>query len=278
MQKILFILAGFLLFLLVSTSCSKFQKIQKSNDLDKKYQAALNYYKNKEYSKAGLLFEELIPILRGTKESELAQFYYAYTQYYQGLYDLSAFQFKKFYETFSRSEFAQEAMLMYAYSLYENSPAYNLDQTNTYSAIEAMQNFINAYPTSERVKEATDIIEKLRDKLEKKAFENAELYSRMQDYKAAVISLTNFQRDFPDSEYGERAAYLKVLNAYNLAKSSTKAKEKERYEEAIEFYENFIDKYAKSKYLRDAENMYEESIEKVGSAAGAELQSKQKEQ
>jgi outer membrane protein assembly factor BamD len=236
----------------------------------------MNYYQKKDYGKAGLLFEELIPIITGTKESELAQFYFAYTHYYQGDYVLSAFYFKKFYETFSRSEHAEEAMYMYAYSLYEDSPSYNLDQTNTYTAIESMQNFINTYPNSKYKEDVSKIIGQLRAKLERKAYENAELYSKTENYKAAVVAFENFQRNFPDSDYSERAAYLKLLNAYNLAKSSTEDKKQQRYRDTIEYYENFIDKYASSKYLRDAEDIYDDALAAVGDAAGAELQSKKK--
>jgi outer membrane protein assembly factor BamD len=269
MHKSPFALVSFLLIFLFSTGCSEFQKIQKSNDQDMKYQAALKYYQSKDYNKAGLLFEELIPLIRGTKESELAQFYYAYTQYHQGMYEMSKHYFQQFYQTFSRSEFAEEAMYMYAYSLYRNSPAYNLDQTNTYEALDAMQMYINAFPNTERAIKASELIAEMRGKLERKAFENALLYSKTDNYKAAIIALVNFQREFPDSEYDERAAYLKVVNAYQLAKSSTADKEIERYQDTIEYYENFIDRYSGSKLVREAGDLYEYSIKKVGESAAA---------
>jgi outer membrane protein assembly factor BamD len=52
--------------------------------LQEKYAGAVNYYKKKDYYRAGILFEELIPLMRGQAESELTQFYYAYCQFYQG--------------------------------------------------------------------------------------------------------------------------------------------------------------------------------------------------
>ncbi|QHT67500.1 outer membrane protein assembly factor BamD [Rhodocytophaga rosea] len=276
MQNSKFIFTSFLVLSLLFFSCSKFQKIQKSTNVDEKYQAAIKYYEKKDYDKASLLFEEIIPIIKGTKESELAQFYIAYCHYYQGDFILSSHYFKKFYETFSRSEYAEESMYMYAYSLYEDSPAYNLDQTNTLTAIESMQNFINTYPESKFKDKCNEIIGQLRTKLERKAYENAELYSKTENYKAAVIAFNNFQRNYPDSDYNERAAYLKLVNAYNLAKSSTEDKKKQRYQDTIEYYENFIDRYSNSRYLRQAENIYDTCIDIVGEAAGAELQSNKK--
>lgn len=277
MQKSKFLLISFLIAGFIFASCSKFTKIQKSTNVEEKYQAAVNYYNKKDYNKASLLFEEIIPLISGTPESEMAQFYIAYCHFHQRDYILSAHYFKKFYETFSRSQHAEESMYMYANSLYEDSPSYNLDQTNTYTAIEAMQNFINAYPTSTYKEKCNEIITQLRAKLERKAYENAELYSRKEDYKAAVVAFDNFQKNYPDSNYNERAAYLKLLNAYNLAKSSTEEKKKARYTDTIEYYESFIDKFTNSKYLREAENIYEACTKIVGEAAGAELQSTKKE-
>jgi outer membrane protein assembly factor BamD len=71
-----------------------------------------------------------------------------------------------------------------------------LDQENTLKAIESLQLFINLYPKSERVAEASKLIQNLRDKLEKKAFENAKLYFVTgaydpSNYKSAIIAFKN---------------------------------------------------------------------------------------
>ena len=68
---------------------------------------------------------------------------------------------------------------------------YNLDQSNTTSAINELQkNFLNNYPNSEKSKNINDLIDELNYKLElkKKAYENARQYLKMADYKAATIA------------------------------------------------------------------------------------------
>ncbi|GAB3974996.1 outer membrane protein assembly factor BamD [Spirosoma terrae] len=249
-------------------SCSPFSKLQKSGTDDEKYKAAVQYYKKEDWYRAGLLFEELIPVLKGSTESELAHFYHAYTQFHQQQYLLSATLFKKFYETFARSEYAQEAMYMYAYSLYKDTPQFNLDQSNTLTAASALQDFINTYPDSKYRDECTKIILELRGKLERKAYEKAKLYYKtsgfnIASYKSSVISINNFQRDFPDSEYNEELAFMKVDAEYSLANNSLETKQKERYQEAINYYQTFIDKYPNSKYLKQAERMYESSQKEI---------------
>jgi len=79
-----------LVLLLVTASCSKFRKIQKSGDWELKYEAAMNYYQEEEYYKASVLFEEIIPIIRGSEKAEKAQFYFAYSYYHQKQYILAS--------------------------------------------------------------------------------------------------------------------------------------------------------------------------------------------
>ncbi|MBL7866324.1 MAG: hypothetical protein JNK10_15785, partial [Cyclobacteriaceae bacterium] len=101
------------------------------------------YYEKKDYYRTAILFEEILPIVRGLPEGEKVEFYLAYCQYYERQYLLASNQFRTFYETYGRSSFAQEAFFMFAYSLYVSSPDSNLDQTSTVEGMNAMQNFIN---------------------------------------------------------------------------------------------------------------------------------------
>ena len=162
----------------------------------------------------------------------------------------------------TRSEFAEEALYMYAYSLYLDSPEYDLDQTNTEDAIAAIQNFLNKYPRSKYREQASNLIDAMQVKLEKKAFENAYLYYKLQKYldgealKAAIISFDNFQNDFPDSKFNEEVSYLKIECAYNMAKKSIRSKQEDRLKEAVGYYYYFVDKFPQSPKVRDAENLY----------------------
>lgn len=259
-----FIRFAAVILIALASSCSKFSRIQKSTDINEKYKAAVAYYEDKEYYKADLLFEEIIPLLKGNRESELAQFYQAYAKYNMGSFIESEYLFKRFYETFSRSEMAEEAMHMRALSLYEQSPTYELDQTSTLAAITALQTYINAYPESKRVERATNLLRELRNKLEKKAYEQAILYARIGDFKAAVVAFNNFQRGYPDSNFNEEISFLRVQSAYNLAKQSIQNKKNDRFREAISYYQTFIDQYPESRYVKDAEKYYSDSVQEVG--------------
>ncbi|MES2388389.1 MAG: outer membrane protein assembly factor BamD [Bacteroidota bacterium] len=253
-------LAAFLLLLLVATGCSEFRRLQKSTDVEEKFAGAVKYYELKDYYKAAILLEEIIPLLKGTDQAEIAQFYYAYCHYHQKQLTLAAYYFKSFYETFPRSKYAEEASYMYCISLFEDSPKYNLDQTNTYSALEAISNFLMLYPESPNKEKCHQLIDELNRKLEVKAFMNARLYYDKDDYKAALVVLENFRKEYPTSDMAEEATFLKVATQYNYAKNSVLHKQRERYAAVADYYQAFIDRYPKSKFSRQAENIYSSAM------------------
>ncbi|MEX1239774.1 MAG: outer membrane protein assembly factor BamD [Cyclobacteriaceae bacterium] len=255
----------FVAILLISFSCTNFRKIEKSQDWRVKYEAGLNYYNKKDYYRASVLFDAILPIVRGLPEGEKVQFYLAYCQFYDRLYLLASEQFKTFYETYGRSALAEEARFMNAFSLYQSSPNPSLDQTSSIDAMAAMQQFINRYPSSEFRDRAVEVILTTQQKLEKKGFENARQYHRMKMYTAAIVSLNNFKANFPDSKYIEEAYYLVILSEYKLAEQSILSKQPERYKAVVDHYKEFVDRYPDSGFLKEAEKLYAESLDKVNS-------------
>jgi outer membrane protein assembly factor BamD len=256
---------GFIIIILIAFSCSKFRKIEKSQDWRVKYEAGLNYYNKKDYYRASVLFDQILPIVRGLPEGEKVQFYLAYCQYYDKLYLLASEQFKTFYETYGRSALAEEARFMNAYSLFQSSPNPNLDQTSSIEAMAAMQQFINRFSNSQFRDRAVEVILSTQVKLERKGFENARQYYKMKQYKAAIVALNNFKENFPDSKYVEEAYYLVILSEYRLAQQSFLSLQPGRYRTVVDHYKEFLDRYPDSSFLRDAEKLYAESLDKVNS-------------
>jgi outer membrane protein assembly factor BamD len=262
MRSVLLLKSVFLV-LIVATGCSKFRKIEKSEDWRVKYEAALAYYEKKDYYRATVLFDQILPIVRGLPEGERVQFYLGYCQYHDKNYLFAAEYFKTFYETYGRSASVEEARYMYAYSLYLSSPGPSLDQTESINAMSSMQDFLNRYTASTYREKATDVISAIQIKLEKKGFENAKQYYRVRSYKAAIIALDNFTKNFPDSKFLEEAYYLSIESQYRLAAQSFVDKQKERYQNVVDQYKTFIDKYPNSNRLRDAEKLYSESLDQL---------------
>jgi outer membrane protein assembly factor BamD len=261
MQNARVLLFGFVL--LTAFSCGKFRKIEKSADWRVKYEAGLNYYAKKDYYRASVLFEQILPIVRGLPEGEKVQFYLANCQFQDRLYLLASEQFKTFYETYGRSAFAEEARYMYAYSLFSSSPNANLDQTSSIESMGAMQEFLNRHPDSKFRDQAIEVILSTQGKLEKKGFENSRQYYKMRQYKAAIVALNNFKNNFPDSRFIEETYFLVIDSEYKLAEQSISSKQLERYKSVVEYYKEFLEKYPESKFLKDAEKLYADSLNKV---------------
>lgn len=247
----------------IALSCSKFRRIERSEDWRLKYEAGQNYFKKKDYYHTSILFEQILPIVRGLPEGEKVEFYLAYCQYYQKTYLLASNQFKVFYETYGRSQLAEEAYFMYAYSLYIASPDAQLDQKSSIEAMGAMQNFLNQFPGSQFSDKAAEVITKSQEKLEKKEFDNAMLYLRMRYFQAAIICISNFRKTFPDSKFLEQMAYLKIEAQFKLAQQSISSKQMERYRSTLDFYQEMLDSFPNSSYLKDAQQFYTASLNQI---------------
>jgi len=263
-------LVYFFLLIVAGTtlSCSKFEKIRNSNDLSKRLEAAYGYYEEGEYYKAQVLFDETLPLLKGSEAAEKASFYRAQSYYQQKQYVLSAYYFKEFYDLYTRSDRAEESLYMAAKSLYNDAPRYNLDQTSSHDALRAFQKFVNRYPKSQYLEEVNQLTDEINKKLERKAFDKARLYYDLGKnnnihYKSAVIAFGAFMKQYPSSGYVEEASWLQINSQFKLAQVSVTAKQEERYLEAIEFYENFVDQYPNSKFKKEAEQIYKKSLDSI---------------
>ncbi|WGQ08629.1 outer membrane protein assembly factor BamD [Pedobacter gandavensis] len=259
------LLLSFTIIALTIAGCkSQFEKIRLSNDVAKKYQEAMKLYNKKNYSKAIILFEDLSQKYRGRAEAEDLNYYYALTLYKLRDYTTARYQFKSFADTYPTSKYAEECRYLGAYCYYLESPKSSLDQANTRAAIDALQLFINFYPRSERVADATKYIAILRGKLETKAYDNARLYYDLggydiSNYKSAVIALKNAQIDYPDIKYAEEMDLLIVKSQYNYAKNSIEIRQEDRYNEAITYANEFIESHPESKLIADAKSLKEDS-------------------
>ena len=140
---------------------------------------------------------------------------------------------------------------MSAYSNYQLSPIYRLDQGNTLTAIEEFQLFVNLFPKSTRVEECNKLIDELRRKLEEKAFGEGQLYFDLRQYQSAVISFDNLLRDYPESPDVERVRYLIAKSSFLLAENSIIEKKADRYNECVNRCNDFLEKYPDGKYSKE---------------------------
>ncbi|WP_333879422.1 outer membrane protein assembly factor BamD, partial [Flavobacterium sp.] len=172
-----------LIVIITFSSCSDYQKALKSEDIAVKFAMATKMYEAKKYNKAIRLFEQIAPAYKGKPQAERLFYMYAQSLYKTEQYYLAGYQFESFASGYPKSEKMEEASFLGAKCFTHLSPVYSLDQTDTYKAIDKLQSFIDMYPNSASLPEANVLVKGLREKLEKKAFENAKIYNNISDYK-----------------------------------------------------------------------------------------------
>ncbi len=235
-------------------SCNnKFNKIMKSNDYEYKLKMADEYFEAKKYRLAQQLYEELYPVFKGTDKFEQLYYKDAFCFYYMEDYPSAENFFRGFLEVFPNSSKAEEVDFMHALCFYKQSPKLELEQINTAKTMGIMQTFINTHPGSERIAEATEIIDKCRAKLEKKELRAADLYYKLGQYRAAAISYDNLLNSYPESASAETYKLQAVKSYYKFAQLSVADKQVERYGKVIDEYEDFADRFPDSKLLNEAE-------------------------
>nr|WP_181452609.1 outer membrane protein assembly factor BamD [Algoriphagus sp.] len=247
----------FSLILLIS-ACGPFSKLEKSTNWEELYNGANKYYQEGEYNKAIILYDKVLPVIKGSEKAEMAEYNYANCHFKTKRYIEAAGYFNNFYRTYNRSSLAEEALFMHAYSLYLDAPDYNLDQQSSQEAVSAIQQFVTRFPTSASFERAMEMLKDLESRFEKKAYSEAQMYYRLKDglfpgdfYRACIVNFQNFAKDYPESKHNEELAYKLVEVGFAYAKNSTFDKKEDRLNDAIKFANNFYRKYPESGFTTE---------------------------
>jgi outer membrane protein assembly factor BamD len=253
-------------------SCkSEFETLLASNDVDAKYKAAMELFNNKKYLKAAQLFESMAVLTNGTERDDTVQYYWGLSNYRYKDYYTAESNFAKFITNFPRSPFTPDARFLRLDCMYRATYRWELDQTPTKTCLAAIAEYIQEYPSDKGHMEACQkMMDDLYDRLDRKAYENARLYYKMEDYLAARVALRNVLKDNADNRYREDILYYTAMASYHYARLSVPAKQQERYLTFADDYLNFIGEYPESKYRRELDAMYRRSQRALGKYQGAD--------
>lgn len=240
-------------------ACNGINKVLKSKDPEYKLKMAEQYYVKKKYNYSQQLYEDVMPYFRGRPEFEDIYYKYAYSAYYQKDYLNAENLFKTFLEIYPNSSRAEEVDYMRAYTFYKQSPKPELDQTNTIKAIGMMQTFINTHPGSARNKEANDIIDICRNKLETKDHKSAQLYYDIGQFRAAAVAFNTLLNTYPESDKADEYKLMAIRSYFRFAELSVDEKKAERYEKVIEECNEFMDRFPQSHLAKDVEQFLSQS-------------------
>lgn len=251
--------------LVALSSCkSQYEMLLNSNDADLKYEAAFAYFNEGKYSKAGSLFESLSVLTSGTERDDTVRYYWGLSNYKFKDYYTAETNFTNFIESYPRSPFTSEARYLRLDCLYRSTLRYELDQAPTYKAITEISEYIIDFPKTPHLQTCRDMLKELNDRLDKKAYEAAKLYYKMEDYKASRVALRNVLKDDADNIYREDILYYIAMSSYNYAHLSIPEKQKERYLIFVDDYLNLIGEIPESHYRKELDNVYRKAQKALG--------------
>ena len=246
--------------LLLFCSCAgEFNKVYKSSDSDYRYEYAKQCFAQGKYGVAATLLLDLVTMKKGSDEAQESLYMLAMSQYMSMDFESASQTFKRYYQTYPQGFYAELAHFYVGQALYESAPEPRLDQTPTIGAMNAYQQFLEAYPDSKRRPEAQSRLYELQDKLIQKELLSAQLYYNLggyfgninsndeSNYEACIITAQNALKHYPFTQLREAFSLLVMKSKFELAENSAEQKRLERYREAEDECYGFIKEYPDSK-------------------------------
>ena len=247
------------------TSCaSEFNRVYKTTDNDYKYEFAKECFARGKFTQAITLLQELVTIQKGTDNAQECLYMLAMAEYCDRDYESASETFKKYYQTYPKGIYAEQAAFYIGQSLYQSTPEPRLDQTATVNAISAYQDFLDFFPESQLKSKASSRMFELTDKLVLKEYLSAKLYYNLGDYfgncnyggsnfEACIVTSENALKTYPFTTMREQFAVLIMKSKYELARQSVEEKKIERYRDAEDECYGFINEYPESVERNTAE-------------------------
>ena len=257
MKKRAIILSAFVLVLM---GCAgEYNKVFKSADMTYRYEYAKQSFAEGKFVRASSLLQDLVTVKKGSEEAQEALYMLGMAEYMSHDYESASATFKKYYQTYPKGNYAEQATFYVGQALYESAPEPRLDQTPTNGAINAYQLFIDNYPESPLRNEATTRLYELYDKLVQKELLSAQLYYNLggyfgninsnseSNYTSSIIVAQNALKQFPYTELREDFDLIIMKSKFELAENSSEERRLERYRDAEDECYGFLNEYPESK-------------------------------
>lgn len=246
---------------LLLSSCGEYQRVQKSNDYNYKFEYAKRAFEEGKYVQAATILQDVVTVMKGSDRAEESLYLLAMSHYENEDYISSGAYFQSYYNRYPKGKYTELARFYAGYGYYLDSPEPQLDQTGTVQAIEELQAFLDYFPRSDKVSIAQNAIFELQDKLTLKELQNAQLYYNLgnymgNNYESAVIVARNAIKTYPYSKYKEDLEMLILKARFQEASQSVEEKKADRFRDVIDEYYSFINNYPDGPNRQEADDIF----------------------
>ena len=250
---------------LLSSCGAEFNRVYKSDDNDYKYEYAKQCFAMGNFQHATTLLQDLVLLRKGRDTGQESLYLLAMSQYCNRDYESASATFRKYYTSYPKGYFAEQASFYVGQSLYQSAPEPRLDQTPTVGAINAYQQFLDLFPDSNLRPIAQQRLFDLQDNLVQKEYLSAELYYNLggyfgninsnteSNYEACIITAQNALKNYPYSRIREKFSILIMKSKFYLAENSSEERKLERYRDAEDECYGFLNEYPESNECSTAE-------------------------
>ena len=248
------------------TGCtSEFSSVLKSSDKDFKYEYAKQCFAQGKFDNAITLLSEVVTAQKGRQNAQESLYMLAMAQYCNRDYEAASATFRKYFQSYPKGDFAEQASFYVGQSLFESMPDPRLDQSSTVGAINAYQNFMDYFPESSLREEAQKRLFILQDNLVMKEYLSAELYYNLggyfgninsnteSNYESCIITAQNALKTYPYTSLREKFSVLIMKSKFELAQNSSEEKRLDRYRDAEDECYGFLNEFPESENCKTAE-------------------------
>lgn len=250
---------------LMSGCAQEFNKVYKSADNTYKYEYAKQCFAIGKFSQASTLLQELVTMQKGKTNAQESLYMLGMAQYCNKDFETASATFKKYFQSYPKGIFAEQASFYTGQSLFQSMPDPRLDQSATIGAINAYQNFLDYYPDSPLRETAQKRLFILQDNLVMKEYLAAELYYNLggyfgninsnteSNYESCIITSENALKTYPYTKLREKFSILIMKSKFELAQNSSEEKRIDRYRDAEDECYGFLNEFPESEECKTAE-------------------------
>ena len=229
-------------------SCAK-NDLLIQEDLSPHFEKAKKYFDKKKYSRARDEFDYIIMAEPGSKLANRSQYFLAESMFQLEDYIEASKVYDKYIRFSSDLSKIEEARYRICQCAINSSNSFQRDQSQTKSALEQLQMFIEDFPSSVYIDDAEKSIFVLRSKLARKEYESARMYLKLEEYDSALLYFQSILNHYYDTSIADEAR-ISIIFTHILNNNRTGAKN---------YFNSQSDKFLTDIKFEEAEAMLEDT-------------------